>query len=102
MTEYLKRYFKANYRKVLMYLVAMLVLYAIHYLFRVILNTSPEFAGLPYALVRALAGVLTLKLVDELILYEIETMRILKRNAIAYAIYVLAYALVVALSIAGA
>lgn len=97
-----KAFLSANWKKFIVYVIAMAVLFLVYTGFRYILGMWPEFSGLPYALTTALAGVITLRLVDELILYEIETMRILKRNAIAYAVYVLAYALVIAFAIAGA
>lgn len=98
----IKNFLAANWKKPFMYIMAMAALFLVYSAFRFVLSAYPEFSGLPYAITTALAGVITLKLVDELILYEIETMRILKRNAIAYAVYVLAYALVIAIAISGA
>lgn len=102
MKPIIKAFLAANWKKFVMYIGAMAALFFVYSAFKTILAIWPEFSGLPYAITTALAGVITLKLVDELILYEIETMRILKRNAIAYAVYVLAYALVIAFAISGA
>jgi hypothetical protein len=67
-----------------------------------ILSLAPEFSGIPYAIVKIVIGVITLKLTDELMLYEIDTMQLLKENATAYAIYILAYGIIVALTVSGA
>jgi uncharacterized membrane protein len=82
---------------------AMLFLALLTYLvFIAVVNYFPELSGLPYAINKALIGCLLLKLVDEFMLYEVQTMQKLKENAVAYSLYMLAYALIIALSIAGA
>lgn len=98
----LKEIFKQSWRKLLMYTIALVTCVVLYYVFMLILYAAPEFSGLPYAVTKAMIGVLTLKLVDELMLYEVDTMKILKENATAYSLYLLAYAIIIAVSIAGA
>lgn len=85
-----------------MYVIAIVICIVLYYIFRVILLTAPEFSGIPYAVTKAMIGILTLKVIDELMLYEVDTMQILKNNATAYSLYLLAYAIIIAVSIAGA
>lgn len=93
---------KQSWKKLLMYVIAIVICIVLYYIFRVILLTAPEFSGIPYAVAKAMIGILTLKLIDELMLYEVDTMQILKNNATAYSLYLLAYAIIIAVSIAGA
>ncbi len=102
MKENIKQLIKMQGKKIAMYIASLLVLAVLYYLFISVLSFAPEFSGLPYALTKALLGVITVKLIDELMLYEVDTMQILKNNATAYSIYIAAYALIVALAIAGA
>lgn len=62
----------------------------------------PAFSGMPYAIAKALVGCAILKLVDEIMLYEIPTMQNLKQSATGYALYMLGYAVIIALAIATA
>lgn len=59
-------------------------------------------SGMPYALAKALMGVSLLKLIDELMLPEINTMQTLNTDAKAYSNYMLGYAIIIALAIATA
>lgn len=96
------KYLWTKRKKAAMYIIALLVLLVAYYAFRMILSYAPEFSGMPYALTKGLLGVILLKLVDELMLYEVETMKILKENAVGYSLYLLAYGIIIALAIAGA
>jgi len=78
------------------YLLALSSLVVMYWAFLLVLWLAPQFSGLPYALAKAFAGVLTLKLVDDLLLSEIPTFERLKDNGTGYAIYLLGYALIVA------
>lgn len=89
-------------QKILLYLIAVFVIRFSYNLFLLILDAYPELSGIPYAVTKALIGVITLKAVDELMLYQVPTLKILKENAIAYAIYIAAYALIIALALANA
>ena len=83
--------------------IAMLFLALLTYLvFIAVVTYFPELSGLPYAINRALLGCLILKLIDEFMLYEVQTMLKLKENAVAYSLYMLSYALIIALSLATA
>ena len=88
-------------KKIIMYVGAVFALLLVYYLFVFLLSAAPELSVMPYALTKALAGVITLKLVDELILYDIDTVKLLKCEPVGYAIYVLAYAIIIAASLAG-
>lgn len=98
----IKELLKASSKKIWLYLLSVLVIIGMYNLFLFVLEFYPELSGIPYGMTKAMLGVVTLKLVDELMLYEVDTMQNLKKNATAYAIYVVAYALVIALSISGA
>lgn len=80
-------------------LIAALITYLLFY-FSV--HLMPEMSGLPYAVNRALLGCLILKIIDEFMLNEIDTMKILKTDAKAYSLYMLGYAIVIALAFATA
>ncbi len=71
-------------------------------IFIAVVRYFPELSGLPYAINKALIGCIILKLIDEYMLSEIPTMTKLKENATAYSLYMLSYALIIALSIANA
>ncbi len=70
-----------------------------YWVFLLVLWLAPQFSGLPYALTKALAGVITLKLVDDLLLTEIPTIKRLKNDGTAYAIYTLGYAIIIAMAL---
>lgn len=62
----------------------------------------PAFSGMPYAIAKALVGCAILKLVDEIMLYEIPTMQKLKESPTGYALYMLGYAVIIALAVSTA
>lgn len=86
------------HRRIATYLLTMAGLVVMYWLFLLVLWLAPAFSGLPYALTKAIAGVLTLKLVDDLLLNEIPTIKRLKDNGTGYAIYTLGYALIIAMA----
>jgi hypothetical protein len=88
--------------KISTYVVLLGMVVATYFGFIQILNFFPELSGVPYAITKALIGVGLLKVTDEALLYEVDTMQILKKDAKAYSIYILAYALIIALAIMGA
>lgn len=88
--------FKGSWKKLVLYGFSFIFLGILYYFFTLVLSFAREFSGLPYGLVKAFAGVLTLKLIDEIMLSEINTPNTLKNNATAYSIYIFAFALVVA------
>jgi len=83
-------------KRLAVYLLSLLSLIVLYWVFLLVLSVAPQFSGLPYALTKALAGALTLKLIDDLVLSEISTFQRLKDNGTGYAIYLLGYALIVA------
>ena len=85
-----------------MYLLTLAGLVVMYWLYVMLLWLAPDFSGLPYALSKGLAGVITFKLVDDLLLKEIPTVKRLENNANAYAIYTVGYALIIAMSLYGA
>jgi hypothetical protein len=89
-------------KKISMYAILLLVVVASYYGFIEILKDIPELSGIPYAVSKAIIGVTILKIVDEALLYEINTMEILKTDGKAYSLYIVAYALIIALAIMGA
>jgi hypothetical protein len=89
-------------KRIATYLLTLAGLVVMYWLYVFVLWLAPDFSGLPYALSKALAGVITLKLVDDLLLYEVPTAKRLKDDGTAYAIYSLGYALIIALSLYGA
>ena len=86
----------------LTYGTTLLIAGAFYLLFMYVVQYFPEYSFLTYAISKALIGVVTLKLIDEFLLYEVETMKILKENAIGYSLYMLGYALIIALALSGA
>ena len=85
-----------------MYLLTLAGLVVMYWLYVMLLWLAPDFSGLPYALSKGLAGVITFKLVDDLLLKEIPTVQRLKDDGTAYAIYTIGYALIIAMSLYGA
>jgi hypothetical protein len=85
-----------------MYIIMALFIAITYGIFLQLIETLPGLSGIPYAINKALIGSLMLKLIDEFMLYEVETMKILKQDGKAYALYMLAYALIIAFAISGA
>jgi hypothetical protein len=85
-------------KRIAIYLLSLLALVVGYWLFLLVLWLAPAFSGLPYALTKALAGVITLKLVDDLLLTEIPTIERLKESGTGYGIYVLGYAIIIAMA----
>ena len=83
----------------LLTLLAAIVAYAIFWALYPDKSDTGGISGLPYAVSRAIIGCLILTVIDETLLYKIETYKILKDDAKAYSIFLLAYALVIAISI---
>lgn len=84
----------------LIVVVAGLLIYAVSAFFALQNGDIKAFSGLFYAVSKALVGCAVLKAVDEVMLYEVPTMKILKENAVGYSIYMLGYAIIVALAFA--
>lgn len=89
-------------KKQITYIALMLIAMLTYMIFIAVLKYFPELSGLPYALNKAMIGCIILKLIDEFMLYEVQTMQILKQNATAYSLYMLSYALIIALALATA
>ena len=70
--------------------------------FLVMLNHVPALSMLPYRLTVALLGVATLRAVDDFVLPEVNTYNLMKRNPIGYALYIMAYAIIIAAALSGA
>jgi hypothetical protein len=96
------RYENLKSKKFISYLVMALFIVLTYLSFLGMLTYIPGLSGMPYAINKALVGCLVLKLVDEFMLYEVPTMKILKENATAYSLYMLAYGIIIALAISGA
>ena len=65
-------------------------------------NVLNALSGYPWAVAKALLGCALLKLIDELMLSEINTMKLLKEDAKGYALYMLGYAVIIAWAFANA
>lgn len=89
-------------KKQITYIALMLIAMLTYMIFIAVLQYFPELSALPYALNKAMIGCLVLKMIDEFMLYEVPTMQILKQNATAYSLYMLSYALIIALALATA
>lgn len=85
-----------SYIRLLHYLITFVGLALLYWVFVLILNDIPQYSGIPYGIVKALAGVILLRLVDEIMLAEIHTSNLLKTNAVGYALYIFSYAIIVA------
>ena len=71
-------------------------------LFLWIFSTNQAFSMLPYRLSVALLGIATLRAIDDFVLTEVDTQGLMKKNPIGYAIYIMAYAIIVAAALSGA
>jgi hypothetical protein len=83
-------------RRILIYSVSLVALLAIYYLFLVMWRNLPELSGLPYAMTKALLGVITFRAVDDFVYPSVDSNKLFNTNSQAYAIYLLAYALIIA------
>ena len=93
---------KKIHRRIVIYAASLLALIAWYMVFRILLINYPEFSGIPYAMSKALLGIITLRAVDDFVYPEVDTKGLFNRNSQAYAVYMLAYALIIGLSIMGA
>jgi hypothetical protein len=83
-------------KRAVYYIISLFSLSAFYWMFLLVLNIAPQFSGLPYAMTKALLGVITLRAIDDFIYPEVDTLKLLRRNPIGYAIYIFAYAVIVA------
>lgn len=90
------------HKRIATYLLTLAGLVLMYWLYVFVLWLAPDFSGLPYALSKAMAGVITFKLIDDLLLKEIPTAKRLRDDSTGYAIYTLGYAIIIALSLYGA
>ena len=98
----MKTIYQSFTKKQITYIALMFIAMLTYMIFIAVLQYFPELSGLPYALNKAMIGCIILKLIDEFMLYEVSTMQILKQNATAYSLYMLSYALIIALALATA
>jgi hypothetical protein len=66
-----------------------------YYLWLYVVGAAPTQSVVFYGLMKATAGVCYLRIIDDLIYPIIDTEKLLRENAIAYAIYIAAYAYVI-------
>jgi hypothetical protein len=83
-------------RRIVMYTASLVALALIYYFFIAMWKHMPELSGLPYAMTKALLGVITFRAIDDFVYPEVDSSALFNRNSQAYAIYMLAYALIVA------
>lgn len=86
-------------KRVVMYLVSLGALLVWYGGFQLLVAAYPQFSGIPYAMSKALLGVITLRAVDDFVYPNVNTESLFNKNAQAYAIYMVAYAIIIALAI---
>jgi hypothetical protein len=89
-------------KRAVLYVISLFSLVAFYWMFLIILNFAPQFSGLPYAMTKAMLGVITLRAIDDFILPEVDTLRLMRRNPIGYAIYIFGYAVVIGWALSAA
>lgn len=70
------------------------VFYAVF--FFVYTHVNADFSGMFYRISNAITAIILLRLTDDVLLNRIDTMELLSKDAKAYAIYLLAFAIVIA------
>ena len=89
-------------RRIAMYVLMLAGITILYNAFIVVLARAPAFSMLPYKMTVALIGVITLRAVDDFVLTEVNTYNLMKRNPVGYAIYIMAYAIIIAGALSGA
>ncbi len=83
-------------KRIILYLASLLALAVIYSLFIAMWRHIPELSGMPYAMTKALLGVITLRAVDDFVYPGVDSNALFNRNSQAYATYMLAYAVILA------
>jgi len=83
-------------KRAVLYAASLLGLTVIYFLFIHMWRHLPELSGLPYAMTKALLGIITLRAVDDFVYPGVDTNSLFNRNSQAYAVYMLAYAVILA------
>jgi len=83
-------------KRAVLYAASLLALTVIYFLFIQFWKHMPELSGLPYAMTKALLGIITLRAVDDFVYPGVDTNTLFNRNSQAYAVYMLAYAVILA------
>ena len=84
-------------RRFLITCITILIAYGAYHLWMYQLHlTSGTESSVFYGLMKATAGVSYLRIVDDFVYYKIDTEKLLSEDPKAYAIYILAYAVVIA------
>ena len=87
-------------KRVAIYLASLVILIALYYIYMLLIRYAPDFSGLSYALTKAVAGILTLRLVRDLFLKDLKPAGDDKySNETAYSIHIFAYAVIIAFSL---
>lgn len=95
LVEFFKSLKTGNKFTFLLFLIAFVVYFVSLFLIINIAFVDP-YPGILFKMSKAIIAASLLKLIDELMLYEIPTMKVLKENSTAYAIYIVAYSIVIA------
>ena len=101
MTALFKRLNKIP-RRIAVYMLMLAGIAIFYNAFIVVLAQAPALSMLPYKMTVALIGVITLRAVDDFVLTEINTNELMRTNPVGYAIYIMAYAIIIAGALSGA